>query len=176
MSKILDMVDGRVIITPEILCISPFSEIWSKDKTKEKVNANNQIKYIWFFADFNSPYFQQPEDIRSKMIIEDVIKDKEFKVTKEIKEGVEKYKSLNTTPAIEAVENAATFLRKVQDYFKTVDLGEVNNPKSVTDIFANYPKMVESYNEAVKNAYAEQSTEVKVRGNAKTSLLEDNDI
>lgn len=174
--KILDMVDGRVIISPEILCISPFSEMWDKDKSKDKVHANSQIKYIWFFADFNSPYFQHPEEIRSKAILEDIIKIKDFKVTKEIKEGIEKYRALNMTPAIEAVENAAIFLRKVQEYFKTVDLGEVNNPKSVTDIFASYPKMVASYNEAVKNAYAEQSTGVKVRGGAKTSLLEDNDL
>ena len=73
--KILDLVNGQVVITPEALCISPFSELWQEDKSKTKANATNQIKYIWFFSDFNSPYYQQSESDRHSLILADVIKD-----------------------------------------------------------------------------------------------------
>lgn len=171
--KIVDLVDGQVVITPEALCISPFSELWQEDKSKTKANATNQIKYIWFFSDFNSPYYQQSESDRHSLILADVIKDKDFKVDTKVKEGIKKYQQINSSPAIDAIDAAYAFMRNIQDYFKTVKLTEVSNPKTVTDIFANMPKMVEALNQAKKAAYAEQSNGVKVRGGADVGLFED---
>jgi len=170
--RIIDLVDEKLVISPEALCISPFSEIWANDKSKAKTVATDQIKYIWFFSDYNSPYYKHPEKDRHDILVNDVIKDKNFKITKEIKEGIQKYKELTTSPAVEAVEAAFAFMRKIQDYFKTVNLAEVNNPKAVTDIFANMPKMVSALNEAKKNAYAEETSGVKVRGQATLGLFE----
>ena len=34
--RIIDLVDDKIVITPEALCISPFSEIWANDKSKCK--------------------------------------------------------------------------------------------------------------------------------------------
>ncbi len=172
-NKILDIIDGKLILTPECLCISPFSEIWSKDKSKDKVQANNKIKYVWFFSDFNSPYYQHPELDREKMIISDVIKDKDFKVDKELKEAINKYKELNSSPAIEAVDAAYSFMRKIQQFFKDVDLSEVNNPKAITDIFSNMPKMVEALRTAKENAMKEVLNNEKIRGNATLGIYED---
>ena len=174
-NKILDIIDGKLILTPECLCISPFSEIWSKDKSKDKVQANNKIKYVWFFSDFNSPYYQHPESDRERMIISDVLKDKNFKVDKGLKEAIKKYKELNSSPAIEAVDAAYSFMRKIQQFFKDVDLSEVNNPKAITDIFSNMPKMVEALNQTKKAATEEQTSGTKVRGQATLGMFEDID-
>lgn len=171
--RIIDLIDGKIVISPEALCISPFSELWQEDKSKTKALAINQIKYIWFFADFNSPYYQQSESDRHNLILIDIIKDKDFKVTDKVKEGIKKYTALTTSPAVEAVDAAYAFMRNIQEFFKTVKLTEVSNPKTVTDIFANMPKMVESLNQARKSAVAEQSSGVKVRGNADVGMFED---
>ena len=53
--RIIDLIDSKIVISPEALCISPFSELWQSDKSKDKTLATNQIKYIWFYSDFNSP-------------------------------------------------------------------------------------------------------------------------
>ena len=92
--RIIDLIEGNIVISPEALCISPFSELWQKDKSKGKALATRQIKYIWFYSDFNSPYFQDPESDRHNLILMDVIKDKDFEVTEEVKEGIKKYKQL----------------------------------------------------------------------------------
>jgi ACT domain-containing protein len=170
--KILDVIEGKVVITPECLCISPFSEIWSNDKTKDKIQANQQIKYVWFFSDFNSPYYKFPEDERKAFIIKDIIKDSKFTVTSQLKEAIETYKRLHSSPAIAAVDAAFTFMNKIQDYFKTVDLEEVD-AKKITDIFINMPKIVASLNEARKAAAAEETSATKVRGGATVGLFED---
>ena len=169
--RILDIVEGKVVLTPECLCISPFSEIWSQDKTKDKTQANQQIKYVWFFSDFNSPYYKYPDDHRKDAIINDIIKDPKFVVTKDIKEAVLKYKELHTSPAIAAVDAAFAFMNKIQEYFKTVSLDEVD-AKKITDVFINMPKIVASLNEAKKTAYAEEASSTKVRGGAKVGMFE----
>jgi len=169
--RILNMIEGKVVLTPECLCISPFSEIWSKDKTKDKIQAHQQIKYVWFFSDFNSPYYKYPEDARKESIINDIIRDKNFKVTSEIKEAIEVYKRLNTSPAIAAVDAAFTFMNKIQEYFKTVSLDDVD-AKKITDVFINMPKIVASLNEAKKAAHAEEASTTKVRGNAVIGMFE----
>ena len=169
--RILNMIEGKVVLTPECLCISPFSEIWSKDKTKDKIQAHQQIKYVWFFSDFNSPYYKYPEDARKESIINDIIKDKNFKVTSDIKEAIEVYKKLHTSPAIAAVDAAFAFMNKIQTYFKEVELGDVD-AKKITDIFINMPKIVASLNEAKKAAYAEEASSTKVRGGAKVGMFE----
>ena len=169
--KIIDLVDGNIVITPEALCISPFSELWQKDKSKGKALAINQIKYIWFYSDFNSPYFQHPESDRHNLVLMDVIRDKSFELTKEVKEGIDKYKQLTDSPAIKAVESAFIFINKIQDYFKTVDLHEVDATK-VSALFSNMPKIVAALNEAKKAAYAEETSSTKIRGGATLGQFE----
>jgi len=171
--KILDFIDNKVTISPEILSISPFKEIWVNDKSKEKELAIKQLKYIWFFSDYNSPYFKFPEEDRKKLILEDVLKDKSFKVDKDLVASIDKYKSLTYSPAIEAVESAFSLISKLNKYFKEIDFTEVSDPKKITDMFANMPKIIASLNEARKHAESENSAKIKVRGNASTGIFED---
>ena len=171
MAKIIDLVEDKIVITPECLCISPFSELWNADKTKAKSVAINQIKYVWFYTDYASPYFQQPELTRSKMIITDVVKDKDFKVTSDILACINKYKELNYTPAIKMLEAANVLTGKMEAYFKEVDLATVD-VKKVTEIFSNMPKYIESLKSAEKKCMEELSDGIKVRGNAKLGLFE----
>lgn len=169
--KIVDLIDGQIQITPEALSISPFSELWQKDTSKTKINATNQIKYIWFYCDFNSPYYQHPESDRHNLILMDVIKNKDFKVTPEIKEGLKKYKELHNTPAMKMLDAAHALVEKMEKYFKDVNLEEVD-VKKVTDVFINMPKIIASLNEAKKNAQAEQTKGVKTRGDAELGMFE----
>lgn len=170
--KIIDILDNKIIISPEALCISPFSELWQNDKSKDKTKATSQIKYIWFYSDFNSPYFQHPEEDRHNLLLKDVIKDKDFKVDKDIKAGIIKYKQLCNSPAIEAIESAFILIGKINKYFKEVDLLQAD-PKKVMDMFNNMPKAIESLNQAKKTAMAEEVKGVKVRGNVDLGMYEE---
>ena len=172
MSKILDLKDGKVVFTVECLLIEPFSTIWENDKSKDKLQANDAIRYIWFYTDYESPYFQFPEEDRSKLIIKDIIKSKDFKVSKEIKEAIIKYKQLTTSPAVEALDAAFAFIDKIHKYFKSVNLEDVDATK-ITTMFGNMPKIIASLNEAKNAAEREQSSSNKVRGEAKLGIFED---
>lgn len=170
--KIIDLIDSKIVISPEALCISPFSDIWLNDKTKDKTLATNQIKYIWFYSDFNSPYYVHPELDRHNMILSDIIKDKKFEITDIIKKGIDKYKELNNSPALQAVDAGYVLMDKIHTYFKDIDLSTVD-AKKVMDMFINMPKAITALNEARRNVYSEQTSGVRVRGNADVGMFED---
>ena len=170
--RIIDIQEGKITITPEALCISPFSELWQGDKSKDKSKATSQMKYIWFFADIESPYYDKPEADRHNLLALDVMKDKDYKVTKEVNEGIKKYQELyNSTPGIIALDAAYSLMFKIQEYFKTVDLQEVD-VKKLTDTFSNMPKIMNALQEARRVAFSEKVKGVKIRGGAELGLYE----
>jgi len=172
--KILDFSDNKIIISPEVLSISPFKEIWEEDKSLNKKTATDKIRYVWFFSDYNSPYFKFPEEDRKKLILEDVLNDKKFKVDKDLVISIDKYKQLTYSPAVGMVETALVLVGNLNKYLKEVDFSEVPDPKKITEIFANMPKIVASLNEAKRLAEAEVTASIKVRGNASLGMYEDN--
>lgn len=171
--RIIDLIDSKIVISPEALCISPFSELWQSDKSKEKTLATNQIKYIWFYSDFNSPYFIHPDKDRHNLIISDVIKDKKFSVTKDIKEGIEKYTSLHLTPAMRMLDAANSVIFKMEEYYRSIDFAGEDDPEKVIKIINLMPKTVQSLNDALKQCKSEESHGTKVRGNADVGMFEE---
>lgn len=171
--KLLDLVDGAVVIKPECLAIEPFEKVWLSDKTKSKKEASKILKYVWFFADYKSPYHDKPEDERHKMLVADVLRDKSFKVTKEVKACIAKYREVHTTPAMKMVEAGNIFCKKLEDYFTSVNLEDVKSPKAIADMFVSMPKIVASQKEAEKKCFEEAASGTKVRGGAKLGKFED---
>lgn len=169
--RIIDLVDGKIVISAECLCISPFSEIWQSDKSKDKVNATNQIKYIWFFSDFESPYYTHPEEDRSSLIIKDVIKDDKFKIDDTINKAVEKYKALHVTASMRLLDAANSAIFKMEKYFKEIDYTR-DDPDKVQKMIINLPKQTAAVNDAMKLCKEQSLSGVRVRGNADVGMFE----
>lgn len=172
--KILELNNDRVIISAEALGLTFFKTLWSRDKTKNKEKAYNDIAYVFYYADFNSPFFQYPPDERSKVIKQFVIGNEKFVVDKEIESAIESYKELNTTPSMRMLESVQIAISKMENYFRTVNYAEEDIDK-VGKFIERLPKLVESVNQASEICRKEQVGSTKVRGNMKTSLFEDKD-
>lgn len=171
--RIIDLVDDKIVISAEALCISPFEEIWKADKTKAKSVATNQIKYIWFYSDFESPYFVHPEKERHTMIVNDVIKDGGFKSDKTIQKAIEKYTELHLTPAMRMLDAANSIIFKMEQYFRDVDFNKEDDPEKIQKMMIAMPKTVASLNDAKKQCQSESLSGSKVRGNADIGMFED---
>lgn len=169
---IIDLVDDKIVINSECLCIDPFDSIWKADKTKGKLIATNQIKYIWFFADFGSPYFIHPEKERHRMIVDDVIKDTNFKADKAIQKGIEKYTELHLTPAMRMLDAANSVIFKMESFFRNVDFGKEDDPEMIQKMMIAMPKTVAALNDAKKQCLTESLSGSRVRGNADLGMLE----
>jgi hypothetical protein len=171
MSKIFDLVDNKVIIKPESLKIDPFSEIWEKDRSKNKEKATKDITYIWFYSDFDSPYFEYESSERTALIIDQVLQDKEYKPSPLVLKAIERYQELNTSPSMRLLESAYSAIFKMQDYFNNVDFSEDDVDK-VSKSIINMPKMIQAINEAKILCKKDQTTNERVRGNASLNMFE----
>jgi len=169
MSKILDIEDGKLVITPEALGISFFKALWSRDKTTTKTKAYKDILYVYYYCDFRSPYFAYPPDQREALIKEDVICDTAFKVDKEVTLAIDGYNKLNKTPMMKFLEDASMAVFAMGTYLKDPD----SDPEKMQKLMINLPKMVASVNEALALAQKEQAGTNRVRGDQQISLLEE---
>jgi len=170
--KILELHNDRVTISAEALGLTFFKTLWSRDKSKNKEKAYNDIAYVFYYCDFNSPFFIYPPDERSSQIKEYILGDKSFKVDKEIEVAIEGYTTLNTTPSMRMLESVQIAIAKMEGYFKAVDYETVDIDK-VGKFIERLPKLMESVNQASEICKKEISNGTRVRGNASVGLFED---
>lgn len=174
MAKIFDLVDNKVVVKPESLLIYPFSEIWARDKSKDKLKAFKEITYIWFYTDFDSVVYDYEESNKHKTICEDIIVDKSFKPDTLVTKGIEVYKKLSTTPTMEMLEAQIKVIHKMKLYFEDIDFTEDDIDK-VTKAIINVPKLMEAINQAKEICRKEQQTGERVIGNKTQSMFENGD-
>lgn len=172
MIKIIDLIDGKIVIAPECLVIEPFKSVWEKDKTKDKTEAYNIIQYVWFYAAFRSPFFQHSSSERNTLIMENIIKDPKFKVTKELLACIEIFEKIYTTASMKLFRAVQESVVKMEAFFTSVDYTEDNITK-IQKAIVDMPKMQEAVQQALDNCKKEESTGIKVRGNNVLGLFED---
>jgi len=173
--KILDIDDNqKIIISPEALGLAFFKVLWSRDKTKEKSKAYRDIQYVYYYSDFNSPFFNNPPDQRDGLIKQYIFEDDAYTVDKEVTEAIKAYEALTKTPAMEMLDAVTIVIDKMKDYFKGVNLkdGEDEIDK-VQRAIINMPKMIAAVNEAKEACRKESLGSTKVRGGAHVGMFED---
>jgi len=117
MAKVFDIQNNNVFITPEALTIQVFKEIYDKDKSKNKDEASSIIAFIYHTCDPNSPYSDTPLEERDDRVIEEVC-TKKFKITPEIDEARDIYKSLIITPLEELLESTKSSIMDISNFLK----------------------------------------------------------
>lgn len=171
MIKIIDLVDSKVIVAPECLVIEPFKSIWEKDKSKDKTQAFNMIKYTWYYAAYQSPFFQHSNSDKSKLILSHIIKDDKFKLTKELEECIKIYEKIHTTPAMRLFRAVQESINKMEEFFNTAEYNEDSITK-IQKAIIDMPKMQEAVQAALNNCQKEQTTGDKVRGDNVLGMFE----
>lgn len=165
--KVFDLKDDEVIISPEILTISVFNEIWNSDKSKNKKNAYNDFKYIYHLCDFNSPYNNYSEEKRIQAIKEEVLGQKDYNPSEKVKQASVVYKSLKESP-IERLYNGVK--NKIEDITKYLNENEFTDETSQTTlkVIDSVSKLVGQYKTLEAAVKADKETlNVKIRGDKK---------
>jgi len=162
--KVFDIKDHNVFITPETLSIEIFKNIFTKDKSKDKTYANDAITFIYHTSDSNSPYADHSLEEKDARVIEEVLVDKKFKVTKEIDEARSIYKRLVLSPLERLLESTKNSIQDITDYLneKTIDPDEL---KTKLDMMSKFSKFINEYQGLEKTVKKEkEATKGRVRG------------
>jgi hypothetical protein len=179
--KILDLLEDKVIISPEALALTYFNELWVRDKTKDKSKAYKDISYIYFFCTYGTPFFQYSEETRHDYICEYIINiGKTYKPDKKVLEAIKLYREHSTTVSMKMIIDAEIAVSKTGEYLRGVDYTKMDDkgnflydPNKVSSLIINMPKLQEALNKAKEICLKEQSSSSTVRGGATIAIFEE---
>ena len=91
MAFLFTVQEKSVFPNTETLLISPFKEIWARDKTQGKELAIEELTYIEFVTSLkkSNPYRQYPEKLKAQKVQEEIIRREDWKPDDLIKKGID---------------------------------------------------------------------------------------
>jgi hypothetical protein len=171
--KVFELKDNQIIIDPNFLTIPIFGTIWDKDKSKDKHEAVSYFTYIYHVCDHASPYSNYPISKRMEAVQADLITDPKWKPSNDIKEAINKYRELSTTPMQRLLLAAQRKVDEIAEFLEETPV-DAETVKPVLEVFNKLTLTVNNFgklNEAVTKE--QKDNNVKRRGEKSTSMFED---
>lgn len=147
----------------ETLLISPYKEIWERDKSKDKATAIKEFTYVEFMISKkkSNPYAGY-DDKRRSQELKELLFDSEWEPDYLIVEALNKLATFQTeaSSAYSFLISAEVAASKIKDFYNTFDLNE-RNPKTGNPLYK--PKEITSaINDAEANIRNLHSLKEKV--------------
>jgi len=161
MKDLLTVTENKVIPSPYVLTIPEF-----------KALKPNELAFVYFFTDHNSPYAAYSEEDRVEKLGNDI----GIKANPKILGAITKYKELSETSAVKLLKAARTSVTKLETYFKTIDLTQIDDhgkpiyhAKDLIANLSNMGKVVNGLQELEDIVKKQQQKENPNRGGVKTN-------
>lgn len=165
----------------ETLLISPFKEIWDRDKRKDKTNAIEDFTYIEFVTSQkkSNPYKGYEEELRKIKVKEEIITRKDWKVDKLIEQGLEKIIIFQKEASFSYsyYTSAKKAAEKIKDFFDTFDMKKKNTksgnplykPKEITNAINDTLTTLQNLNTMKEKVEQELFESTKTKGQKEIS-------
>lgn len=167
-------------IDPVAYTLKPFKDLWDRDKSKYKSQAQSELGYIYYMCDYKSDFFEiSDKNERSNQIIKNL--DFNIDLTDEkLQEAISFYEVRTKTKLISLLEDAYGAIDKLRDYFREVDLLELDDKgKTVHDSskllnnIGNLNKVVEGIKSLEMQVKKETQVDNSMRGGRQKGAFED---
>jgi hypothetical protein len=182
MAHVLEYVNYEVQPTEEAFLIKPIRKLYNSDRTKTKDKFMTALSVIYFYADPRSTYnYIIDDEARLKAIIEQEGLPSDFKITGDIAEAIECYKTHCITTSYELLEASKAAAHKVSEFLRNVNLYDTNDkgmPKytvnNITMALKQVPQLVKELKAQEELLAKEIEESGNARGgNASKSLMDD---
>jgi|TARA_R110000751_G_scaffold47523_3_gene106373 hypothetical protein len=161
MKELLTITENKVIPSAYALTIPEF-----------KTLKLNELAFVYFFTDHESPYAPYDEPERLQKLSDDL----KIKASPKITGAIDKYKELSETSAVKLLKAARTSVTKLEKYFKTIDLTALDDhgkpiyhAKDLVSNLANMGKVVSSLDELESLVRKQKQRENPNRGGVTTN-------
>jgi hypothetical protein len=169
----------------ETLLISPFKEIWKRDKSSKKDRATAEFTYIEFMVSVkkSNPYRGYTAEERQKRLCRDVMGDANFKPDSLVKDGIATLSNFqdSASPTMNYFRSAQKAAYKTREFFDTFDLSQVNprtgallyKPKDVTSTLIDTARVIQTLAELEEKVNNELYETSKIKGQKIVSVFAD---
>lgn len=189
--KLFEEINHRVTVAPEALTIPEFKKLLTRDRTKLKEQAVEDLAFVYHMCDYRSPYAVYPSDSRRSEIIKGQKLRKSFKMDAEIKKAMARYVEFSTTPTLrslvaikdglltsaQVIESLSSKIKSAIEYLdedyehsddeEAVDVDISTLVKQVELLLSlsdKLPKAIDTISDLEEKVKKESSTESQVRG------------
>lgn len=188
MIELFEIQNQKAFPITETLLISPFKEIWERDKSTEKEIAIKELSYIEFMTSEkpSNPFKGYTEDQKEEKIISNLFKNKKWKPDKLVKSAVQDLISYQEEGSAtyrlyiaskEAIQSLTEFFISPDILKQTNDRGvPIYKPaditralKDVEEVSLKFENLGKKLKEGLKNI------KTKVRSDKKISFFADKD-
>lgn len=173
--------------TDEALMVSPFKEIWERDKSKKKEIAIQEFTYMEFMTSAlaTNPYRGYSDTQKESVVRRDIIKDPKWKPDKLIKEGMEKIVEFQTNGSsiYTLYLSAVRAKNELEGFFTTFDISEKNErsgnpiykPRDITNAIQDLDKTIMSLQSLEKKVEEDLFESAKIMGQKTISKFAETD-
>jgi hypothetical protein len=128
MVEIFEMHNSHVTPVKEILLVSPFKEIWDRDKSKHKETAIREFSYICFLISpkKTNPYAGYHVDIKKTKIVQGLWKDEEWIPDELVEKATSLYEEwlMNASPSMRYFNAVKSGVEQTINFFENIDFNE----------------------------------------------------
>lgn len=179
--QLFELKNYQVTFSPQALTLVPFKALWDRDKSKDKSRAIQELAYIWYMTDYKSDFADiLDKKERHNEVLKSCISIKDWTPDKLVNEALNFYKNRNETVASRMLEGALIYANKVDQWFRNVDLFEVDDKgrplydaKKGNDILKDLGKTVESLKQLQDVVRKERDMNSKLRGEREKGMYVD---
>ena len=164
--------------SPEALLIPEFKALWDRDKNtgRLKTYATEDLAYVYYMVDYQSPYRAYPPEERTKEIRGAVIQSRSrWKEDEPIKAAMVRYDKLQQTPSMRFLFAVEQTVEGLIAYFENLNFDpnkkdeegkpiKVSDAKKAMDAVAQAGKLLASIHELRDKVKSEQNIGSTIRG------------
>lgn len=175
--EILDLKNNVPVIHPAALQIPVFKKLWTRDKSKTKTKALNELTYIYFVADYKSDFSDIIDEKERKEEVSKIVDVKEDEV---VTEAIEFYKARQVTLSMHLLHSAKIGVDKIRKYVEDVDLSElddkgkpIHNVSQINTLLSNLGNTIEGIRKLEAIVAKEIEDNTRIRGGGEVGMFED---
>lgn len=174
-----DKTNFMVHPTEEALILKVFSDIWKRDKSKDKNLALKELGFVWFYTNVKSPYLTMEDVIKTSEIIKDLDLPKDWEQDKIIKAAIEYCNSHKSKVeqmyegAITVAETITEVCKNSKTYILSAD-DKIGAAQKLNGMLKELPTSMEKLKAAEKQYLREiEDTDGKKKGSQSFNTFED---
>jgi len=170
--------------SPEMLVIPQFRALWDRDNHRHKTSSVEDLAYVYYMMDWQSPYRAYPPEERGSQLRKDIIKRSRWKEDDLIKAAMVKYDEMQMTPSMRYLKAIESTMEEMVIYFENVNFNPekkksdgtkvpLSDIKKVTEAVTKASALLKSINELKDRVRKEQDTIDNIRGGGSIGIYED---
>ena len=178
--KLFKFENFQLTFTEEALLIKAFRDLWERDTTKSKLQAQLELGFIYFYCDPRSDYmFLVDKESRMDKIKEQEGLPTKWKPDNLIIKAIETYEYLTTTTSSLLLQDTRILIENLRSKLRTMNLDEVDERgkpiytlNTVTSTIKLIPELSDTISKAEQSLTKEIDEVTKMRGGGAQKILE----